>query len=89
MAGRHNSRRFEQPYFPTQNLQNGRILVAHIDEAGLRLHRPGGYQHALQEHMRRAFKVMAVLEGSRLALVTVDGEIARPFAGTDEIPFPT
>ena len=33
--------------------RDGRIFVAHIDEAGLGLDRPGGDQHAFEEDMRR------------------------------------
>ena len=53
------------------------VLIAQIDINRLGLDGPGGDQRALQEAVRVALQVMAVLEGAGLALVDVDGHEPR------------
>jgi ParB family chromosome partitioning protein len=62
------------------------VLVAQVDVAILRADDGRGDQHALQEAVRIAFEVVAVLEGPRLAFVDVDGEEARRGFGADDVP---
>ena len=69
-----------------EDLQNRRILVAHIDEDFRGLHGPGGDEHAFQELVRPALEVVAVLERARLALVAIDGHQPRALLGANKRP---
>jgi hypothetical protein len=69
---RVQSFRFDPGNLFLEDVEAGRIFVADIDVDGLHLGHPGRDQHALEEAVRVAFQVMAVLEGARLALVAVD-----------------
>ncbi len=80
------ARRLQRRDLAREDLQHRGILVAHVDVAALRLDRPGGDQHPLQEQVRRALEVVAVLERARLALVAVDREVARTRVASDEPP---
>ena len=53
-------------------------LAAHVDVAGVRAHREGGEQRALDQQMRIMPHDLAVLAGAGLRLVGVDHEIGRP-----------
>ena len=77
---------FERFDFLGEDFQHRRVFVAHVDEGGFRFHRPSGDQHALEEQVRGAFEVVAILEGSRFALIPVDSEVARSGLGADEGP---
>ncbi len=70
-----------------QQLADAGVLVAQIDVGGRRLDRPGGDQHALEETVRVALEVVAVLEGAGLALVGVDREVAGLGRVAHEAPF--
>ncbi len=63
------------------------IFVADIEISLRRLDHPGGDQHALDEAVRIALEIMAVLEGAGLALVGVDREHARGRLGAHQRPF--
>ena len=76
----------EARHLPAQNLQDGGVLVAHVDVARLAADRPGGDQRALQEAVRVALQIVAVLEGAGLALVAVDGQEARSGLLADDAP---
>ena len=52
-----------------------------------RLDHPGGDQHALDEAVRIALEIVAVLEGAGLALVGVDREQPRRRLGAHQRPF--
>ncbi len=58
-----------------------------IDVGLGRLDHPGGDQHALDEAVRIALQVVAVLEGAGLALVAVDREQPRRRLGAHQRPF--
>ncbi len=62
------------------------ILVAQVDIERAGLHRPGADQGPLQEAVRLALQVMAVLEGAGFALVGVDHRIARAGLGAHRLP---
>ena len=87
IARRDDPGAFQRGDLATQDFQHGGVFVAHVDKAGLRLHRPGGDQHPLKEEVRRALKIVAVLERPRLPLIAIDGEVTRPFGGPYERPF--
>ena len=53
-------------------------LAAHIDVAGMRVHREARDQAALDQKMRVVPHDLAVLAGAGLGLVGIDHEIARP-----------
>ena len=57
------------------------ILAADIDERGIGVNRHRGDHDALDRQMRIALHDLPVLEGTRLAFVGVDGEIARTAVG--------
>ena len=80
------ARRLELGDLALQDLEHRRILVAHVDEDLLGLHRPGRDQHALEELVRLALEIEAVLEGAGLALVAVDRHQARPLLGAHQAP---
>ena len=63
------------------------IFVAEIDGDGVRLDRPGGDQRAFQHGAGRGLEEMAVLEGAGLALVGIDGQVARLRPRAHEAPF--
>src|SRR3546814_7630056 len=69
-----------------QDLARRRILVAQVDVAALAADRPGGDQRALEEAVRIALQVEAVLEGAGLALVGVDRHQARPLEAAHDLP---
>ena len=69
-----------------EDLQHRRVLVAHINKNVDGLHRPGRDQHALQELVRLALEVDAVLEGAGLALVAVDRHQPRTLLGPHQAP---
>ena len=56
-------------------------FAAHIDVAGMRVHREACDQAALDQKMRIVPHDLAVLAGAGLGLVGVDHEIARPAVG--------
>ena len=87
VAGRDQFGLFQRPDLARQNFQHRRIFVAHIDETGFRLDRPGGDQHAFQKQMRGAFQIIAILESTGLALVPVHGQIAHTLIGAHKSPF--
>ena len=78
---------FERTNFAPQNFQHRGIFIPHIEKDGIRLDRPCGDQHPFEEKMRLSFQIPAVLEGPRLALVPVDGKIARARVVAHEAPF--
>ena len=77
IAGRRQAGRLELWDLAQQDLADAGVLVAQIDVDGRGLDRPGGDQRALEEPVRVALEIVAVLEGAGLALVGVDREIAR------------
>ena len=86
-AGGDDAGVFKRRDLAAQDVQHGGILVAHVDKAGLGLDRPSGDQHAFQHQVRGALQIVAVFECAGLALVTVDGQIARTFIGAHKAPF--
>ena len=70
-----------------ENMQHGRIFVAHIEIDALGLDRPGGDQRAFEHLLRIALEIIAVLEGAGLALVAVDGHQPRAGVGAHDLPF--
>ena len=80
--------RFQFCDLTPQDFQNRRIFVAHVDEAGFRLDRPGRDQHAFQKKMRCPFEIEAVLERSRFALVAINGKVAWTRFSPDKAPLP-
>ena len=64
-----------------------RVFVANVDVSVGGLDHPGGDQHALDESMRIAFEIEAILERAGLAFVGVDGEKPRRRFGADQRPF--
>src|SRR5687768_4842526 len=72
--------------FRFQNLSTGRVFIAQVDPDLADARRPGGNQHALEEAVRVALEVPAVLEGARLALVDVHRHQPRLGLGGDQAP---
>jgi hypothetical protein len=83
---RGKTRGFHLRDFLQQHQPQLGIFVTQVDIDVLRLDHPGGDQHALDETVRIAAKVIAVLEGAGLALVAVDGHQARTFFRTHQGP---
>src|SRR5216683_2989645 len=54
------------------------VLTPDVDEGGARLDRHTRDHDSFEHHVRVAFHYLPILKGSRLALVRVDGEVARP-----------
>src|SRR5712692_8623971 len=54
------------------------VLTPDVDEGGARLDCHTRDHDSFEHHVRVAFHYLPILEGSRLALVRVDGEVARP-----------
>ena len=63
------------------------IFVAQIEIDVRRLDHPGREQHALDEAMRIALEIIAILEGADLAFVAVDRHQARAFFRAHQRPF--
>ena len=70
-----------------QDLDNGGVFVADVDEDLLGLDGPRGNQRAFQELVRLALEIVAILEGAGLALVAVDGHQPRALFAAHEAPF--
>ncbi len=87
IARRHEPRRFQSGNLLGQNVQNRRVFVAHVDKTGFRLDGPSGNQHAFEKQMRCALEIVAILERSRLALISIHRQIARPRIAAHEAPF--
>ncbi|MNX85972.1 hypothetical protein D3C86_1178300 [compost metagenome] len=64
-----------------------RVLIAQVDIDGGHAGHARSHQHALQEAMRIALQVDAVLERARLAFVDIDGHQAWRRLGPDDAPF--
>ncbi len=77
---------FQRRDLAAEDFEDGGIFVAHVDEGALGLDGPCGDQHALKKEVRRTLQIVAVLEGPRLALVTVDGQVARTGVRADKAP---
>ena len=86
IAGQGEPRRLDFGDLAQQHLPDARVLVAQIDVGRLGLDRPGRDQHPLEEAVRVALEIVAILEGAGLALVGVDREIARLRLLPDELP---
>ncbi len=67
-----------------EHLAAGVVLVAQVDVDVLDAHGPRGDQHALEEAVRVALEVVAVLERARLALVDVDRHEPRARLGAHD-----
>jgi hypothetical protein len=48
-----------------------------MEVGGVRLDRPDGHQHALQDPVRIVLEIVAILKRAGLALVAIHGEVAR------------
>src|SRR5690606_26905252 len=77
IARRRQPGRLDFRDLPEQDLAHGRVFVAQVDVDRLGLDRPRGDQRALEEAVRIALQVVAVLDRAGLALVGVDREVAR------------
>ena len=84
---RNQTSLFQLGDFYSQDMQNRRVFVAHVDKAGFRLDRPRRDQHPLKEEMRCALQIIAVFECARLALVAVHGKVARASICAHKAPF--
>ncbi len=62
------------------------VFVADVDVDLVRLHDPGGDQHAFDEAVRVLLEIVAVLEGAGLALVGVHRHQARRRLGAHQRP---
>src|SRR6185295_8114725 len=73
--------------FPLQDGAAAGVFVPQVDPDLAHARAPGRHQHALEKTVRVALKVVAVLEGARLALVDIDRHDARRGLGSDDLPF--
>src|SRR5713226_5791703 len=67
-----------QPYRVANNLKRLDVLAPDVDVGGARLDRRTRNHDSFEHDVRVAFHYLPIFEGSRLALVRVDGEVARP-----------
>src|SRR6266478_3782903 len=68
----HRPARWQLGDFALEDVARGRIFVADVDVDVGRLHHVGADQSPLQKAMRIGFEIVAVLEGTGLALIAID-----------------
>jgi hypothetical protein len=91
MHGRQRARRIRPQLreLRFEDVPAGGVLVAQIDPDLSHAGAPRGDQHSLEEAVRIALEIPAVLEGAGLALVDVHRHDARLGLGADQPPFAT
>ena len=70
-----------------QDMQHGRIFVAHIKVDALGLDRPGSDQSPFEHAVGFSLEIEAVFEGARFALVAVDGHQSWRRIAANDRPF--
>ena len=78
---------FQRRDLVCEDVQDGRVLVSHVKIDPLGFHRPCGNQRAFEHTVRLALKIIAIFEGTGLALIAVDGHEARSRVAAHNLPF--